>query len=89
MARLGGDEFAVLIYDLTEHQAAVSQVEQFIENSNIPLMLEDMPYHLSTSIGIAFFPEHGGCINDVMHNADAAMYDIKRSGKNGFKIFSL
>ena len=52
-------------------------------------MLEDMPYHLSTSIGVAFFPDHGTCINTVMHNADAAMYEIKRSGKNGFKVFEL
>ncbi|MDD9194418.1 sensor domain-containing diguanylate cyclase [Aliivibrio sp. S3MY1] len=89
VARLGGDEFAVLIYDLTEHQTAISQVEQFIKNSHAPLILEEMSYHLSTSIGIAFFPEHGGCINDVMHNADAAMYEIKRSGKNSFKIFEL
>lgn len=89
VARLGGDEFAVLIYDLVEQQTAITQVEKFIENSNTPLMLEEMPYYLSTSIGIAFFPEHGGCINDVMHNADAAMYDIKRSGKNGFKVFEL
>ena len=88
VARLGGDEFAVLIYDLTEQQTAISQVEQFIGNSNKPLMLEDMSYHLSTSIGIAFFPEHGGCINDLMHNADASMYEIKRSGKNGFQVFS-
>lgn len=87
VARLGGDEFAVLIYDLIEHQTAISQVELFIKNTHIPLMLEEMPYHLSTSIGIAFFPEHGTSINDVMHNADAAMYEIKRSRKNGYKIF--
>ncbi|MDD9155089.1 sensor domain-containing diguanylate cyclase [Aliivibrio sp. S4TY2] len=89
VARLGGDEFAILIYDLTTHQTVIEQVEKFIKNNNEPLILEDISYHLSTSIGIAFFPEHGGCINEVMHNADAAMYDIKHSGKNGFKIFEL
>ena len=88
VARLGGDEFAVLIYDLTDTQSAIIQVEQFINNTNEPLMLEEMPYQLSTSIGIAFFPEHGNCINEIMHNADAAMYEIKHSGKNGFKIYT-
>lgn len=89
VGRIGGDEFAVLMYGLTDTQSTITQVEQFIKNTNEPFMLENMPYQLSTSIGVAFFPEHGNCINDLMHNADAAMYDIKRSGKNDFKIFTL
>ncbi|MUJ25394.1 diguanylate cyclase [Aliivibrio fischeri] len=87
VARLGGDEFAVLIHTIIDEEAIFALVEEFLESSNAPLMLEDIPYQLSTSIGIAFFPEHGRSINDLMHNADAAMYDIKRSGKNGFKVF--
>lgn len=43
---------------------------------------------LNTSIGVAFYPEHGSNINDLMHNADEAMYYIKRSGKNGYQVFS-
>lgn len=89
VARLGGDEFAVLIYNITDNQSVITQVERFIENSNTPLILDDIPYQLSNSIGVAFFPEHGSGINDLMHNADAAMYDIKRSGKNAFKVFEL
>ncbi len=77
----------MLIHTIIDEEAIFALVEEFLESSNAPLMLEDIPYQLSTSIGIAFFPEHGRSINDLMHNADAAMYDIKRSGKNGFKVF--
>ncbi|MCP3697591.1 MAG: diguanylate cyclase [Aliivibrio sp.] len=78
-----------MIYVLIEQQTAIAQLNQFIKNSNAPLILEDMPNHFRISIGITFFSGHGGCTNDVMHNADPAMYDIKRSGKNGFKLFEI
>ncbi|MGF1906894.1 diguanylate cyclase domain-containing protein [Aliivibrio salmonicida] len=89
VSRIGGDEFAVLIYDVNDTQEVISQVEAYLYLSHQPLTLDNKQYMLNTSIGVAFFPEHGTNINDLMHNADEAMYYIKRSGKNGFQIFSL
>jgi diguanylate cyclase (GGDEF)-like protein len=88
VSRIGGDEFAILIYDFEDTKNIISQVEAYLYLSHRPLTLDGEQHMLNTSIGVAFYPEHGSNINDLMHNADEAMYYIKRSGKNGFQIFN-
>ncbi|MGF1808009.1 GGDEF domain-containing protein, partial [Aliivibrio sifiae] len=88
VSRIGGDEFAILIYDFEDTKNIISQVEAYLYLSHRPLKLDGEQHMLNTSIGVAFYPEHGSNINDLMHNADEAMYYIKRSGKNGFQIFN-
>ncbi|MGR6838733.1 diguanylate cyclase domain-containing protein [Aliivibrio wodanis] len=88
VARIGGDEFAVLIYDVLDTEDVISQVSSYLSLSHQPIMLDSEKHILNTSIGVAYYPEHGTSINDLMHNADEAMYYIKRSGKNGFHIYN-
>ncbi|OCH23814.1 diguanylate cyclase [Aliivibrio sp. 1S128] len=88
VSRIGGDEFAILIYNVEDTKDIISQVEAYLYLSHQPLKLDGEQHMLNTSIGVAFYPEHGSNINDLMHNADEAMYYIKRSGKNGYQVFS-
>ncbi len=87
IARIGGDEFAVLIYDMDDMDNVLLQAEAFIALCKTPLLLDDQLHILSASIGISIFPDHGSNINEIMHNADIAMYKIKHSGKNGIRLF--
>lgn len=89
VARLGGDEFAVLVYDLLGIEDAIIQVDNYLQLSQKPLILNEQEHTLYSSVGIAFYPEHGTNMNDLIHNADVAMYNIKRSGKDGCRVFSL
>jgi diguanylate cyclase (GGDEF)-like protein/PAS domain S-box-containing protein len=86
VARLGGDEFAILLGDATDLDAAVAvalKVEQICE---LPFTASGETMHVSPSVGVAIFPEHGGTSAELLHRADLAMYSAKRAG-NGHAVF--
>ena len=90
VARLGGDEFTVIIQD-TVHSAAVeiSHLAEKVLASLVtqPVMLGDRPLTISTSVGIATYPDNGLDADTVLKNADTAMYSAKKSGKNRYAFF--
>lgn len=87
VARLGGDEFVVMLEDLSEERIeAMQQVEVLGEKIvialNRPYHLNALQHHCSTSIGIAMFGEHGNSNEVLLKNADEAMYQAKKAGRN-------
>lgn len=87
ISRIGGDEFAIVIQDIDE-----PGVTEFCEDLNRrinavirPLVVKQK---VSTSIGIAMFPHHGKTVNQLLVNADIAMYQAKGDGKGGWHLFS-
>ena len=85
LARLGGDEFALLISDFK----AISDVE--IVARKILIALEEpltaRKLSVTVSIGISFYPDHGKIMEVLLKNADQAMYQAKKLGKNNYQIF--
>ncbi|MBV5278654.1 MAG: EAL domain-containing protein, partial [Campylobacteraceae bacterium] len=61
---------------------------KIIENIKEPIVIEDKVFFMSLSIGIAMYPEDGVDTVELTKNADAAMYDVKEDGRNGFKIYN-
>ena len=93
VARLGGDEFVVMLENLNEdHHVALTQVEfvckQIISSLNLPYQLNKEEYQCSSSIGVALFGEHGTTFEELLKNADTAMYEAKKAGRNLLQIFS-
>lgn len=93
VARLGGDEFVVMLENLSDdHHIALTQVEfickQIISSLNLPYQLNKVDYQCSSSIGVAMFGEHGTTFEELLKNADTAMYAAKKAGRNLLKIFS-
>ena len=87
LARLGGDEFAVLMPDADEAQA-VQLAERIIRAvSQIPFRFEQQNLRLTTSLGIALYPQHGSDTEELVARADAAMYQAKDAGKNAWRIY--
>ncbi|MDP4536952.1 diguanylate cyclase [Alkalimonas collagenimarina] len=87
IARLGGDEFCVLI-DAAESPEHIDQLcEKIIAQVSQPMTLPDQSIvNVSVSIGVACFPIHGHSVEELLHAADTAMYQVKRSGRNGYNI---
>jgi len=86
VARLGGDEFAILLEDLLSPIGATDVAERIIAGMTIPFNLEGKELKVHTSIGIAF----GGSIDrpdQIMRNADAAMYAAKQTRKGTYRVF--
>lgn len=88
VARLGGDEFVILI-DQFEHRQEVSLLAaRLVQALNRTDLVSNVDTQASASIGIALFPEHGKDISTLLKNADAAMYQAKRDGRNQFSFFN-
>jgi len=88
VARLGGDEFTILLEDVVNLQAVVHIAERIIESVSMPMMLERQEVHISTSIGIAVYPDDGEQADEILRHADAAMYHAKSQGRNNFQFYT-
>ena len=87
-ARFGGDEFAVLLEDVDESQAAADAAQRILELLARPMQAGLREVTLSGSIGISVFgPGDGRSADELIRDADAAMYIAKRQGKNGYRLF--
>ena len=87
LARLGGDEFLVLLEDLNGHQDAQKVAQDLLAIVREPVDVIGHVLRLSTSIGIAMFPEHGQHSQDLIRHADSAMYSAKENGKDGISFY--
>jgi diguanylate cyclase (GGDEF)-like protein/PAS domain S-box-containing protein len=83
LARQGGDEFTVVLPELHARDDARLVAEKFLERLHQPFDLDGHEVHVSASIGIAAYPVHGESIDELLRNADIAMYQVKGQGKNG------
>jgi len=80
VARLGGDEFTLIVSEVVE-RAVVERICANIQTAlAAPIDLGDITVQLSCSIGIAFYPQHGASVENLLRYADMAMYQAKRAG---------
>lgn len=81
VGRLGGDEFAVLIRDAASREALENMAREMLERLNKPVDLHGLYLQLSATIGLAFAPEDGDCVETLLTNADLALYVGKENGR--------
>ena len=86
LARVGGDEFAVLLY----HVKTLGEVEEKADGilKNFRSILRQQKDIISCSIGISIAPENGDNFASIYKNADAALYQAKRQGKNRYALYA-
>jgi diguanylate cyclase (GGDEF)-like protein/PAS domain S-box-containing protein len=87
LSRLGGDEFALLMPDATEKDAEALAERVVRAIAQIPFRFEGQNFRLTTSLGIALYPEHATSTEELIAHADAAMYQAKESGKNAWRKY--
>jgi diguanylate cyclase (GGDEF)-like protein len=88
VARLGGDEFTVFAQDVGSTENAVIVAQKLLEIFSAPFDLEEKQIFITCSIGITLFPLDGDTVDDLLMNADVAMYQAKENGKDGYRIFN-
>lgn len=81
VARLGGDEFALILRNVGPNKARLI-TEKILKAIETPIKAGGHKLFISGSMGIAMFPEHGTDVNQLLKNADVAMYAAKRSGSH-------
>jgi diguanylate cyclase (GGDEF)-like protein len=88
LARLGGDEFTVILENLRSLEEAEGVAQRVIEAVSEPFVVENHEIYVTPSIGITIYPGDGDTAEILMKNADAAMYEVKGAGRNGYKFFT-
>lgn len=88
IARLGGDEFTVLLSAIERNEDAATVAERIRVNLAKPLIFGDHELYTTTSIGIAIYPDDGDTAEELLKNADVAMYYAKRGGGNRYHYFT-
>lgn len=92
VARLGGDEFVIMLEDLSQNsQEAVAQSEtvgeKILATLNQPYQLASYEHHSTPSIGVTLFSDHVRSIDELLKQADIAMYQAKAAGRNTQRFF--
>jgi diguanylate cyclase (GGDEF)-like protein len=87
VSRIGGDEFIILLPVIDAVQDACGVAEKIRQALNLPFEIKNKLLNITSSIGIAIYPEHGRDENTLLKNADDAMYDAKKNGRNRVKLF--
>jgi diguanylate cyclase (GGDEF)-like protein len=88
VARLGGDEFTIFAQNVGSTENAFLVAQKIHELFKKPFLLEDKDIFVTASIGITMFPGDGETVDELLMNADIAMYFAKDSGKNSYQLFS-
>ncbi|HYH41107.1 MAG TPA: EAL domain-containing protein [Burkholderiales bacterium] len=87
VARFGGDEF-VLIATEVQSLAEVTEIaERIIARLCAPVALDGQEIAVSASLGVAIYPQDGETVDELLKNADAAMYHAKEGGRNAFSYY--
>jgi diguanylate cyclase (GGDEF)-like protein/PAS domain S-box-containing protein len=88
IARLGGDEFAIVIPESDSAHAILFTEKLLSELKLLSLPLKGRSYRVTASVGIVTFPEHGSNFEELLSNADLAMYQAKEEGRDRWHLFT-
>ena len=87
VARLSGDEFLILLGNVHSEEAVAASARQVLQLLARPFPLQGLDVVVTTSLGIAVAPRDGSDVDELLKNADLAMYRAKDSGRNAFRFF--
>ncbi len=88
VARMGGDEFMLLLPEVNRVEDAVEVAQRTLEAIRKPFPFAEQGFRVTTSIGIAIYPEDGDDAEALIKNADVALYRAKESGRDNYQLFA-
>ncbi len=88
IARLGGDEFTLLISGFEDVDEINDIALKLFDVLHEPIVVDDRELYVTSSIGIAVYPDDGSSPEILLQNADTAMYRAKEEGRNGFQFYT-
>ncbi len=87
VARLGGDEFTIVLRAVSDAAGVGAVAERVAETLQLPVRIGESEHRISASIGVTLFPDDGAVIEDLVRNADTAMYRAKDLGRGRFMFY--
>ncbi len=87
IGRVGGDEFVVFIGEVKDKEHLIEKAQELKELLHQPYLYGDRTVPVSASVGIAMYPEGGTCYEELLYNADNALYEVKATKKGNFAVY--
>ncbi len=87
ICRMGGDEFLLLLPEISQIEDATKIARKIIDSFKNPFVIDHQEIHITTSIGIVIYPEDGEDSETLIKNADIAMYQAKKEGRNNYQFY--
>jgi diguanylate cyclase (GGDEF)-like protein/PAS domain S-box-containing protein len=87
IARFGGDEFVLILPDLETIEDAIQVVQKIVDSFCKPFLMDTHQLVVTTSIGIAVYPDDGTDDDILLRNADIAMYQAKQAGRARYQLY--
>ena len=87
VARLGGDEFTVIVEDIVEDHDAAAVAQKILDTLSQPFNLYGHEVFISVSVGVTLYPSDDENADNLLRNADSAMYRAKEFGRNNFQFY--
>lgn len=88
LARLGGDEFAVLAESCPQPAQAAALAQRMLDALKEPMLIDGNQLFINASIGISLFPSDALSAEQLLRNADSALFKAKSSGRNGYALYT-
>ena len=88
VARVGGDEFVIVLSKYSSMLELTQIIDRILEYVKTPFVIADNLIEVTSSVGIAFYPKDGTNEVELLKNADIAMYEAKKEGKNQYHFFT-
>ncbi|PKM33832.1 MAG: GGDEF domain-containing protein [Gammaproteobacteria bacterium HGW-Gammaproteobacteria-12] len=87
LARLGGDEFGLLSENCADAAQAAELAQRLLRSLETPFRLDGHELYIGASIGISLFPEDADSVEQILRNADSALFKAKSSGREGYAFY--
>jgi diguanylate cyclase (GGDEF)-like protein/PAS domain S-box-containing protein len=88
VARFGGDEFVLVLSEQKDVQTALQIALKIMDAFRDTVVLDGHSLSITASIGISLYPDHGADIDTILKNADSAMYQAKKAGRNRYQLYN-
>lgn len=88
VARIGGDEFVIILQNYDTYLELSAIIERIQKQLMRPWLIQNHPIHISSSVGIALYPDDGTDIVTLMKHSDIAMYQAKKNGRSRYQFFT-
>ena len=87
-ARIGGDEFIMILPNLHKEEEAITIASKILQSLRPSFVIAKRPLTVTASIGISIYPKDGHTTDELLRNADLAMYHSKEAGTNQFQFYT-
>lgn len=88
VARMGGDEFTLLLSNIRDRENTGIVADKILKALSEPYRVDGNEFYITASVGITLYPDDGKTVDELLKNADTAMYKAKSDGKNMFQFYS-